>query len=174
MIPDCAIILLCDPSRITEELAEKSEALNNVLFAVKYDDQAEAACLVLREHRLLYSLYHLYSEEDRDEILAGTYFRFAEEMHCPFAAVFSNVDCSIETRHAIYQKITEDRSAQRYRTIPLDLFCDTEVIGNIISSPTSVVGFGPDGTLYTPGREVFRTPYNLFDQPLKELFTKAL
>lgn len=42
--PDCAIILLCDPSRITEELAEKSEALNNVLFAVKYDDQAEAAC----------------------------------------------------------------------------------------------------------------------------------
>lgn len=172
--PDCAIILLCDPSRITEELAEKSEALNNVLFAVKYDDQAEAACLVLRDHRLLYSLYHLYSEEDRDEILAGTYFRFAEEMHCPFAAVFSNVDCSIETRHAIYQKITEDRSAQRYRTIPLDLFCDTEVIGNIISSPTSVVGFGPDGTLYTPGREVFRTPYNLFDQPLKELFTKAL
>ena len=105
---------------------------------------------------------------------AGTYFRFAEEMHCPFAAVFSNVDCSIETRHAIYQKITEDRSAQRYRTIPLDLFCDTEVIGNIISSPTSVVGFGPDGTLYTPGREVFRTPYNLFDQPLKELVTKAL
>ena len=77
-------------------------------------------------------------------------------------------------RPAIYQKITEDRSAQRYRTIPLDLFCDTEVIGNIISSPTSVVGFGPDGTLYTPGREVFRTPYNLFDQSLKELFTKAL
>lgn len=170
--PDCAIILLCDPSRITEELAEKAEALNNVLFAVEYGDQAEAACLVLRDHRLLYSLYHLYSEEDRDEILAGTYFRFAEEMHSLFAAVLAEPDCTEETRRSVYQTVENSRVSQLYRTVPMDLFYDTEKIGNIISSPASVVGFDADGTLYAPGRVPLKTSCNFFQQPLKEIFSK--
>ena len=172
--PDCAIIFLCDASEVTEELAEKAEALNNLLFAVSYDDTAEAACLVLRDHHLLYSLFWLYSEKDSSEILSGTYFRFAEEMHCPFAAVLSNMNCSEETRRSVYNTVTDSRNSQLYRTIPLDLFYDTEKVGNIISSPTSVVGFDISGTLYTPGRTPLKTSYNFFQQPLKELFTKAL
>lgn len=172
--PDCAVILLCDASEITEELAEAAESLNNLLFAVTYGDQAEAACLVLRDHRLLYSLYTVYSDESSSEILSGTYFRFAEEMHCPFAAVLGDISCSEGIRKSVYKTITDSRNSQTYRTIPLDLFYDTERIGNIISSPASVVGFDTDGTLYTPGRTPFKTSYNFFQHPLKELFDKAL
>ena len=172
--PDCAIIFLCDASEITEELADEAESLNNLLFAVTYGDQAEAACLVLRDHRLLYSLYNIYSDETSSEILSGTYFRFAEEMHCPFAAVLGKPGCSNEIRESIYNTVKDSRISQSYRTIPLDLYYDIELVGNIISSPSSVVGFDTDGTLYTPGKLPLKTSYNLFRQPLKELFTRAL
>lgn len=172
--PDCAIIFLCDASEITEELADEAESLNNLLFAVTYGDQSEAACLVLRDHRLLYSLYNIYSDESSSEILSGTYFRFAEEMHCPFAAVLGKPGCAQEVRKSVYKTVEDSRISQSYRTIPLDLYYDTELIGNIISSPSSVVGFDADGTLYTPGKLPLKTSYNLFRQPLKELFTRAL
>ena len=160
--PDCAVILLCDTSDITEDFAETAETLNNLLFAVTYGDQAETACLILRDHQLLYSLYNVYSDESSSDILCGTYFRFAEEMHSLFAAVLAEPDCTEETCRSVYQTVENSRISQFYRTVPLDFFYDTEKIGNIISSPASIVGFDADGTLYAPGRVPLKTSCNFF------------
>ena len=170
--PDCAVILLCDTSDITEDFAGTAETLNNLLFAVTYGDQAETACLILRDHQLLYSLYNVYSDESSSDILCGTYFHFAEEMHSLFAAVLAEPDCTEEIRRSVYQTVENSRISQLYRTVPLDLFYDTEKIGNIISSPASVVGFDADGTLLIPGRTPFKTSCNFLQQPLKEIFSQ--
>ena len=171
--PDCAVILLCDTSDITEDFAGTAETLNNLLFAVTYGDQAETACLILRDHQLLYSLYNVYSDESSSDILCGTYFRFAEEMHSLFAAVLAEPDCTEEIRRSVYQTVENSRISQLYRTVPLDLFYDTEKIGNIISSPASVVEFDADGNLHIPRKTPPKTSCNFLQQPLKEIFSQV-
>lgn len=74
--PDCAMILLCNSAAVTEDFAKAAESLNNMLIGVAYDDNTDTACLVLRDHRLLYSIYRMYTDTESDEILSGSYARF--------------------------------------------------------------------------------------------------
>ena len=167
--PDCAMILLCNSTSVTEDFAEAAQTVNNVLIGVEYDDSTDAACLVLRDHRLLYSVYRRYSEKESEEILSGSYARFAEEMHCPFVAVLADRDCDTEIRENVYKAVVGARVAQKYRTIPLDLFYDVEKIGNIISPPSSVIGFRPDGTIYNMDREGKPLTHNIFHESLRDI-----
>lgn len=68
--PDCAMILLCNSAAVTEDFAKAAESLNNMLIGVAYDDNTDTACLVLRDHRLLYSIYRMYTDTESDEILS--------------------------------------------------------------------------------------------------------
>ena len=124
--PDCAMILLCNSAAVTEDFAKAAEYLNNMLIGVAYDDNTDTACLVLRDHRLLYSIYRMYTDTESDEILSGSYARFAEEMHCPFVAVLADPGCSASVRENVYKAVVGARVAQKYRTIPIDLFYDIE------------------------------------------------
>ena len=171
--PDCAMILLCNSASVTEDFAEAAEALNNMLIGVAYDDHTDAACLVLRDHRLLYSIYRMYSDKDSEEILSGSYARFAEEMHCPFVAVLADPDCNAETKANVYKAVVGARVAQKYRTIPLDLFYDTERVGNIISPPSSVIGFKPDGTIYNVNKDGIPLNHNIFQESLRDILKES-
>ena len=64
---DCAIILLCGSNCITEDFADSAKDINHLLIGVNYDDHTDAACLVLRDHRLLYSVYRMYTEDESSE-----------------------------------------------------------------------------------------------------------
>ena len=118
------MILLCNSAAVTEDFAKAAESLNNMLIGVAYDDNTDTACLVLRDHRLLYSIYRMYTDTESDEILSGSYARFAEEMHCPFVAVLADPGCSASVRENVYKAVVGARVAQKYRTIPIDLFYD--------------------------------------------------
>lgn len=171
--PDCAMILLCNSDSVTEDFAESAEDVDNLLIGVKYDDSADTACLVLRDHRLLYSVYRLYKEEESSEILSGAYARFAEEMHCPFAAVLADSSCSSETSKNVYKAAVGARIAQKYRTIPLDLINDAELVGDIISPPSSVIGFKPDGTLYNVEKNGKLLSHNIFKESLRDILRES-
>lgn len=171
--PDCAMILLCNSASVTEDFAEAAESLNNVLIGVAYDDSTDTACLVLRDHRLLYSIYRMYTDNESYEILSGSYARFAEEMHCPFAAVLADPNCSTSIRENVYKAIVGARVAQKYRTIPIDLFYDTERIGNIISPPSSVIGFNSDGNIYNIGNDGKHLDHNIFNESLRDILKKS-
>ena len=167
--PDCAIILMCRSASVTEDFAEAAEAVNNMLIGVKYDDNTDSACLVLRDHRLLYSVYRMYNDKDSEKILSGSYARFTEEMHCPFTAVAAETTCSTQTSENVYKAIVGARVAQKYRTIPIDLVYDSERIGNIISPPSSVIGFKPDGTLYNTDKNGNALTHNIFSESLRDI-----
>lgn len=167
--PDCAIILMCRSASVTEDFAEAAEAVNNMLIGVKYDDNTDSACLVLRDHRLLYSVYRMYNDKDSEKILSGSYARFTEEMHCPFTAVAAETTCSVQTSENVYKAIVGARVAQKYRTIPIDLVYDSERIGNIISPPSSVIGFKPDGTLYNTDKNGNALTHNIFSESLRDI-----
>lgn len=171
--PDCAMILLCHSASVTEDFAVAAESLDNMLIGVDYDDSTDAACLVLRDHRLLYSVYRRYREKESEEILSGSYARFAEELHCPFVAVVAGPDCSTSVRENVYKAIVGARVAQKYRTIPLDLLYDTERIGNIISPPSSVIGFKPDGTIYNLDTKGNPMSHNIFQESLRDILKES-
>ena len=171
--PDCAIILMCRSASVTEDFAEAAETVNNMLIGVKYDDNTDSACLVLRDHRLLYSIYRMYKNEESEEILSGSYARFAEEMHCPFVAVLAGPDCSTSIKENIYKAVVGARVAQKYRTIPLDLIYDTERVGNIISPPSSVIGFKPDGAIYNLDNDGKPMTHNIFKESLRDILKES-
>lgn len=171
--PDCAMILLCNSAFVTEDFAEAAESLNNTLIGVAYDDNTDAACLVLRDHRLLYSVYRMYTDEESENILSGSYARFAEEMHCPFVAVLADPACSTAVRENVYKAVVGARVAQKYRTIPLDLIYDTERVGNIISPPSSVIGFKPDGTIYNIDHKGEPMDHNIFRESLRDILKES-
>lgn len=170
---DCAMVLMCDSASINEKFAVAAESVNNLLIGVHYDNKTVDACQILRNHRLLYSLYHTYSEEDCSEILSGTYFHFAEKMHCPFAALLADSTCSNTSKEEIYQFAVASRTSQIYQTIPLDLIYDSKLIGDVISPPSNVIGFNSDGTLYIPGQPQNTSQFNIFQQGLKEILKEG-
>ena len=134
--PDCAMILLCNSAAITEDFAKAAESLNNMLIGVAYDDNTDTACLVLRDHRLLYSIYRMYTEN-------------------------------------VYKAVVGARVAQKYRTIPIDLFYDIERIGNIISPPSSIIGFKPDGSIYNIGSDGNPLEHNIFNESLRDILKES-
>ena len=170
---DCAIILLCGSDCITEDFADSAKDINHLLIGVNYDDHTDAACLVLRDHRLLYSVYRMFTEDESSEILSGSYYRYAEELHCPFAAVIADPTCSSETRRNVYKASVGARVAQKYRTIPIDLMYDAETVGNIISPPSSVIGFQPDGTIYNLRNNGRLLSHNIFKESLRDILQKS-
>ena len=145
---------------ITEDFADSAKDINHLLIGVNYDDHTDAACLVLRDHRLLYSVYRMFTEDESSEILSGSYYRYAEELHCPFSA-------------NVYKAAVGTRVAQKYRTIPIDLMYDAETVGNIISPPSSVIGFQPDGTIYNLRNNGKLLSHNIFKESLRDILQKS-
>ena len=172
--PDCAVILICPSDSVTEDFAEAISPLYNLLIGVQLDDHTDTACLVLRDHRLLYSVCYTVSETKSSDVLSGSYFRFAEDMHCIFSAVVPDPTCSQQTRKAIYDAVLKSRNEQLYRSVPMDLIDDAILVGNIISPPTALLRFNYDGDLRVPDRSISSTKLNLFKQPLKEILSKAI
>ena len=171
--PDCAMILLCNSAAVTEDFAATAESLNNMLIGVKYDDNTDSACLVLRDHKLLYSVYRMYTDKDSEEILSGSYARFTEEMHCPFTAVIAESTCSTQISENVYKAVVGARVAQKYRTIPIDLGYDSERVGNIISPPSSVIGFKPDGAIYNLDNDGKPMTHNIFKESLRDILKES-
>ena len=171
--PDCAIILMCRSASVTEDFAEAAETVNNMLIGVKYDYNTDSACLVLRDHKLLYSVYRMYTDKDSEEILSGSYARFTEEMHCPFTAVIAESTCSTQISENVYKAVVGARVAQKYRTIPIDLGYDSERVGNIISPPSSVIGFKPDGAIYNLDNDGKPMTHNIFKESLRDILKES-
>mgnify|MGYP007023360671 FL=1 len=63
--------------------------------------------------------------------------------------------------------------AQKYRTIPIDLGYDSERVGNIISPPSSVIGFKPDGAIYNLDNDGKPMTHNIFKESLRDILKES-
>ena len=73
----------------------------------------------------------------------------------------------------VYKAVVGARVAQKYRTIPIDLFYDIERIGNIISPPSSIIGFKPDGSIYNIGSDGNPLEHNIFNESLRDILKES-
>ena len=171
---DCAFILLCDPRDITQTFLDEISPLNNVMLTLRLDYDTAGVCQMLRERKLLYSVYFAYTAEDEAQISSGDLFYSAEQMHPFFTALTAARGCPVETREQVYADVCALRAEQAVQTVPWELTYDSSMIDGVISTEPCTVAFDSDGYLHIWHTREEATAYNLFSSDLKTLFKKAL
>ena len=171
--PDNCFFVFCDPEDVTEDFVEAVSETNNLMIVVRYEEEAEDACLRLREQGLLYSVYYPYSSKDIDTIVNCDLFYTVQELHPLFSVFLAQPDCPDSVQKLTYQTIQTARANQQHRTILLDLLGDNRMINEIISNDPCTVNFDKKGILHHENKETEEEEYNLFTYSLQEILQQT-
>ena len=149
--PDCAFVLFCDPESITEALLDEAEPLYNLMFAVRRTDPEYTgrALDALRSRAFLYSVCYSYNSGNQDFITGGDCLSEAQIWHPAFTIFSPEPGCPLPVRHTITDYARSARLHPQFRTAPLELFSDMELIDSVISDDACSAGFDREGRLYT-------------------------
>lgn len=170
---DDAFVLCCPPKEITESVLDEAMTINNIMFAVSYEEGVEKACRMLRDRNMLYSVYVTYSEKDFDNIAGGELFAETEVLHPVLTIMHADKGCPVAVRKKIYDELIRIRKQSKYSTIPWESFFDNCVIDGIISNDECIAGFDADGYLYTYNGKNICKELNLFSNSLKEILRSS-
>ena len=169
---DSAFILFVNAAEINEELIEKAHNVNNVMFAVKNSEEADRACLLLRNNSMLYSVYYSYSDEDEEFITSGEYISAVQTLRPVFTIFAPDDKCSDEVKERVYKYIKESRMSQKYITVPIEAVSDTRYIDGKISDDECSAGIDPEGFIFRyPGDH---TGCNVFETGLHDALKATL
>ena len=168
-----AFVLYCTPSDLSEEIIDEAESLHNLMFVVRVTSGVEKVCKLLREHKFLYSICYTYSEQDLKSILNGDLLREAEQLHPAFTGFLMQSNCSPQVQTTVYEYLVRERNAQSHQTLPWDVVYDNLYVDSIISENICNAEFEPDGRLRVFQNQMSKAEYNLFKQPLKNIFQQA-
>lgn len=171
--PDCAFMIYLHGRQLTEKFLEKVKESKNVMISVYKDEDTEKACRTLREHRLLYAVHQRYTEENREEILNGSWIEGVLPFHPQFALLVSEPFCEEDTRKEVYQYVRGTREEQQYPVILMDIVSDAWMIDNVISEEGYVVGFERDGNVRTYNGTRAEKAYNIFEHNLEDILRAA-
>ena len=171
---ECAFVLFVEPEDISDELISKAENINNIMFAVKYKEGAEDACRILRNNRMLYSVYFTYTDCDEALITSDEFILSTENLRPVFTIFVPDAKCSPETVNKIYAYVKETRLNQRFITIPWDAVNDTRYIDGKISENICSAGVNCDGLLFRLNENYQCTEFNVFKTSLHDALKKAL
>lgn len=166
---DNAFALFCDAEEITEDLMERAAGINNIMFVVRYGADADDACRILREHRMLYALCLIYTSADVPKILSGEYLDCAQALHPVFAAAIAMPDCSEDERKAVFTYLCGARESQCFQVVPWDCVYDSCSIDSVISEDPCSAGFNAAGHLITMYQQRLQDECNLFLHSLREI-----
>lgn len=171
--PDCAFILFLRGHQINQSFIKKMKTIQNVMVSVYTNEDMLGACQKLQDAKLLYAVYHRYTEQDKENILSGQWLYSVLSVHPVFAFLRADYDCIPQTQDVIYQYVTAVRDEQKVPLIVMDIKQDTLMIDQVISDGECLVGFDVDGSLRT--HEGFKRDeqYNIFHHPLKEILKGA-
>lgn len=125
----------------------------------------------LRENRLLYSIYHIYDDENAENIINGNFFYDAIQLHPLFTGVIPGEDCSEKTGERVYRAVVNFRRKQSFQTIIWDVNRDNGNINKIISNDACYAEFDFDGGFYVRHRE--KISLNLFGHNLTDILKQA-
>ena len=171
--PDCAFVLFCPAGEITDALLDDADALRNLMFAVRAGDGAGKACALLRSRSFLYSLAVLYGSENADAIADGDLLAEAETLHPVFTFFLAEPACPVPTQERVYNSILDARRQQLYRTALFDLSSDNRLVDAIISNDACGAAFDRRGNLSLRQSSRTEAEYNLFQNPLADIFRRA-
>lgn len=170
-----AFVLFCEPKCITEPLTEKATDINNMMFAVRYNDDSTAdACSLLRRNGFLYSVYFPYTESDIEFITKGEFFSSSEILYPAFSILLPEQFCTKQTCNAVYDYVVKARDEQLFRTLPWEAVSDSCYIDRIISEDACFARFDKDGCFSSFGETKAEDDYNLFKRRLVDIFRRTL
>lgn len=170
---DSAFFLFCSPRDITTAFLDSASELNNLMIAVRYDEDASDACSLMREAGLLYSVYYVYTAQDTETITGGELFCAAQQLHPVFTALLADRDCPIINREEIYAYVKQARNQQLFQTIPWEISYDSSYISGVISNDAHTAGFDEQGNLYTLCGCKPQEQFNLYQDSLRCILERA-
>lgn len=146
--PGSAFIVYCSHDDVSAPFLDEVCELDNLMLAVRYEENAEALCQALRERGILYSVYCPYTAEDTASILSDDLFYAIAEL-CPvFAALVPAANCPMETRTAVAAHIRKLREEQRFPMLPWEAISDCILVDSIISGDGCAMAFDTEGFLH--------------------------
>lgn len=171
--PDCAFLLFCNPEGITEAILENITGCKNLMPVVLCKDdlqieQTEKLCRRLRSEKILYSVYYIYQEKDRQQILNGELFCSLEQLHPAFLIMIPDKTACEELRRTVCRKIRDERMQQKYQTILVDLYGDLFWIQHTIFGKRKKFLVASDGTLCAVENGIIQKAGNVLESPLLE------
>lgn len=183
--PECAFFLQICPDDCeihasdavsTGFLSELSSGYLNVMPVLPLDlampDEDAALFGDMREAGLLYSVYHEYTPDDLDAILAGDYFLASEAIHAIFTVFIAAPTCEASVQDAVYKLVWQTLREQPVGTIPWEYTLDNEAIDAVVSNESCSVWFDASGRLVLPDGTVC-PQYRLFEQNLSDILKQA-
>lgn len=171
--PDSAFVLFCKPEEITQTFLEDVCECNNLMLAVRYEENAADACNVLRNAELLYSVYYRYTEDDVGCIINGDLFCSIEQLHPLFTALIADPDCSDTARATVYEAVKQARNRQLFQTVTWETDYDSGFIDGIISNESCVVSFDAAGYLLTLRERKTENGFNIMQNTLSSILKRA-
>ncbi len=171
--PTCAFIVYCTPSEVTPALLDRAAAMHHVMLVVEYTKGTKGVCAMLRERSMLYAIYATYADGDLNALSDGSFFTRVQSLHPAITVLFAQRECSAESRSAAYRIVQEQRQRQCYGTLPWDGVHDTCFVDTVISEDMCSAGFDENGWLFTGYRPEPHKQYDLFNQPLADIFARA-
>lgn len=170
--PECAFLIFCFPEEITPALLDEANDIYNIMLVVRYNDDMETACALLRSRKFLYSISYFYDEQNPKEIINDEILHDAENLHSPFTLLYSNT-CSFKESSPVYQHVLQTRAAQIYKTIPFDIIQDNHWIDSIISEHPCSIFFTQNGDCYSFTDQILYENCNYFHNSLFDIFKKV-
>ena len=172
--PDCAFVVFCAPSAVTQAMLQALQPLSNVMLSVRMEPGAEEACAALRGAERIYSVYLPYNAGTAGAILSGEAVRSAVALHPLLTMLLPDGACDVATQRAVYEYVIAERERQRTQTVLWELYSDGLFIDGIISEEPCTAGFDRAGNLMTgfPRRLVQEDALSQGD--LKKVLRRAL
>lgn len=163
---DCAFAVLCDPESVSDDFLEEISGLNHIMLVIRHNAQAPRVCGILRERKLLYSVFMTYTEQDTEDILGEDFFLSAEQLHPAFTMLVAKSTCPIEVREQVHNAVVRLRGAQTLRSIPWEVTYDASFVDGVISNEPCSVLFDEEGYLHNWYSRETAMEYNIFHSDL--------
>lgn len=168
---DSAFFLCCEADMITEEFVKRILPLDNVVIVVRYGAGMAKACDILRQNRMLYGVYHIYTNHDVERIISGELFKEMEKLHPHISILVADITISDKEHKRVYQEVISSRKAQKYQTVIWELYGDNCYVDEIISGDSCLVCFDKEGNLY--GKKEGKESMNLFYHTMEKILMNA-
>ena len=170
---DCAFLIFVSGKDITEKLLRQAETFLNLLFVVRWDENTEAACMLLRKNRFPYAVYMSYKEDDIKNIINGIQLSEMQKVHPIFALFRAEASVLEPVQKEVYHYIRNARIQQKNPVIPMDLVYDNQYIDSIISTEACTAGFDREGQLYSVLGQTKADTYNFYQHSLRDILRTA-
>lgn len=168
---DSNFCLFCQVKDLTPSFLDEISELNNVMLAVRYEENSARIFDILREKGLLYSVWYQYGQKDTEDIINGDLFDTIQQLTPLFTVLLPKQNCPKMIQDLVYKVVKRVRKEQTYHTLLWELQSDNHLIDAIISNDTCSVYFDNVGNLRNQNKKTEDPHNNLFQNSLIKILT---